>query len=146
VIDEERGRRIHLLLVEDSEVDVEVMRSSVGRSRFHLALEVSRSGEEALERLERPDPPVDLVLLDLNLPGMTGLDLLAVLKSHPERRRIPVVVMTSSTAETDLLRAYDLHANAFIRKPFGLAENDRLLEVVCSFWIGLVRLAPPPEG
>jgi CheY-like chemotaxis protein len=143
VIEDDRGRRVRLLLVEDSEVDVEVMSSSVARSRFSLELEVARTAEEALERLEQPGPTVDLVLLDLNLPGMTGLDLLTILKSDPERRRIPVIVMTSSTAEADVQRAYDLHANAFVRKPFGLAANDRLLDVVGAFWVGVVHLAPP---
>ena len=141
--------RIQILLVEDDPDDVELMSEVLRETKIPSDLHVAMDGEEALHLLHREGgfasaPVPDVVLLDLNLPKKDGRQVLAEIKSNPSLRSIPVIVMTTSGAEQDVLEAYDKHANAFVRKPVGYTA---LLDVVRSiehFWIGSALL--PARG
>jgi CheY-like chemotaxis protein len=141
------GLPIEILLVEDDPGDIVLTREALESSRVLNRVSEVHNGEEALRYLagEAPyedAPRPDLVLLDLNLPRVDGREVLAWLKSHPTLHRIPVVVLTTSEAEEDVLRSYDLHANAYVTKP---VDFDRFLDVVRridEFFISIVRLPP----
>lgn len=140
---------IDILLVEDSPGDVRLTREALKEGRLRNELHVAMDGEEALaflrqEGVHRDAPRPGLVLLDLNLPRVDGREVLREMKRDPSLRRIPVVVLTTSTADEDVLRVYDLHGNCYIAKP---VEFERFLEVVQSiedFWLTVVQL--PLEG
>jgi CheY-like chemotaxis protein len=139
------GKVIEILLVEDNvdeaELTMDTLKSGRVRNRIHWV----EDGEEAMAFLRRQGrhrqaPHPDLVLLDLRLPRMSGQEVLAEIKQHPEWKRIPVIIMTSSDDEKDILTAYDRHANCYITKPVDL---DKFLEAVRSiedFWLSIVRL------
>jgi len=139
------GKPIEILLVEDSfdeaELTMETLREGRLRNRVHWV----ENGEQAMAFLRREKPFAavprpDLVLLDLHMPRMGGMEVLAEIKEHPDWRRIPVVIMTSSAEEKDVLSAYDRHANCYITKPI---DMDKFIEVVRSiedFWMSIVRL------
>lgn len=136
-----------ILLVEDNPADVMLTRAALEEAKFANELHVARDGEEAMRFLRREGehaqaPRPDLVLLDLNLPRMDGREVLAAVKSDPELKRIPVVVLTTSAHEEDILRAYDTHANAYITKPVNLDCFVKAAKSLENFWIGLVRLPP----
>jgi CheY-like chemotaxis protein len=141
----ERTKPIEVLLVEDDPGDVVMTREALAESKVMNQLHVVSDGEDAMRFLRRHAPYEDaprpgLVLLDLNLPRVDGREVLAMVKEDPDLRRIPVVVLTTSQAEEDILRSYDLHANAFISKP---VDFDRFLEVVRQvdqFYISVVTL------
>ena len=136
---------IEILLVEDNPGDVRLTQEVLKEGRIANILNVVMDGVEALRYLRREGdyanvPDTDLILLDLNLPKMDGREVLAVIKADPVLARIPVIVLTTSGAEADILSAYSLHANCYITKPVSL---DRFVEVVRSiedFWLSLVRL------
>jgi two-component system, chemotaxis family, response regulator Rcp1 len=136
---------IEILLVEDSPADVDLTREALEDARVHNNLNVVNDGVEALAFLRREGayaaaPRPDLILLDLNLPKKDGREVLAEIKTDPVLRRIPVVILTTSQAEQDILKSYDLHANCYISKPVDL---DAFVEVVRSiegFWLAIVRL------
>ena len=136
---------IEILLVEDNPGDVRLTIEAFRDAKIRNHLTVAPDGVEALAIVQgnRPDKEAshfDLILLDLNLPRKNGSELLADLKSDPKLKRIPVIVLTSSKAESDILQTYDLHANCYITKPIGL---DRFLHVVRSiedFWLSVVTL------
>jgi chemotaxis family two-component system response regulator Rcp1 len=144
----ERMRLVQILLVEDSPADIELTREALAEVKLANDLHVARDGVEALDFLHRRDghegaPRPDLILLDLNLPRKDGRAVLEEVKNDTSLRRIPVVVLTTSGEDEDILRAYDLQVNSYIRKPVGL---DRFVEVVRSlenYWLGIVTL--PPE-
>jgi chemotaxis family two-component system response regulator Rcp1 len=144
----ERMRMIRILLVEDSPADIELTREALEDVKLANDLHVARDGVEALDFLHKRDghedaPRPDLILLDLNLPRKDGRAVLEEVKADPSLRRIPVVVLTTSGEDEDILRAYDLQVNSYIRKPVGL---DRFVDVVRSlenYWLGIVTL--PPE-
>ena len=139
---------IDLLLVEDSEPDVRLTKEALEEAKIWNRLWVVEDGVEATDFLYRrgkyPDAPrPDLILLDLNLPRKDGRQVLREIKADPSLRRIPVVILTTSRDEGDVLRAYDLHANCYIPKP---VDFNRFMEVVKSiedFWLTVVRLPPP---
>ncbi|MGB8992759.1 MAG: response regulator [Desulfobaccales bacterium] len=140
-------RPIEILMVEDNPGDVrltvEALKEGKVRNNFHTA----EDGEEALAYLRQEGryagaPRPDLVLLDLNLPKKGGREVLAEIKEDPDLRRIPVVILTVSQAEQDIVKSYNLHANCYITKPVDL---DQFLEVVKSienFWLTVVKLPP----
>ncbi|MBX5493058.1 MAG: response regulator [Chloroflexi bacterium] len=140
-----RVEPIEILLVEDSPADVDLTREALEDAKVSNNLHVVADGVEALAFLRREGPYVeaprpDLILLDLNLPKKDGREVLAEIKADPALRRIPVVVLTTSEAEQDIVRSYDLHANCYITKPVDL---DAFIEVVRSiegFWLAIVRL------
>lgn len=143
-----QGDAIDILLVEDSPGDIRLTREALKEGKVRNNLHVVQDGEEALAFLRHESafdeaPRPDLVLLDLNLPRIDGREVLREMKEDPNLKRIPVVVLTTSTADEDVLRVYDLAANCYIPKP---VELDRFLDVVRSiedFWLTVVRL---PSG
>jgi len=141
-------RPIRILLVEDNPADVRLTREMLRESKVHNDLLVANSAEEAEEILgitNEPEtteagPRPDLVLLDLNLPVKSGHDVLQEIKSHPELRRIPVVILSSSEAEEDVVKSYDEHANAYVTKPVDLDEITTIVQSIDAFWFQVVRL------
>ena len=144
-----RSKPVDVLLVEDNANDAEltIETLSTGNIRGLRGLRVHHveDGEQAMAFLSREGPYADsprpdLILLDLEMPRMNGLEVLAAVKEHPDWRRIPVVMMTSSDKEEDVLRAYGKHANCYVTKP---VDMDKFIEAVRSieeFWLSLVRL------
>ena len=136
---------IELLLVEDSEPDVNLTVEALHEAKVKNRLSVVEDGIEAMDFLHRRNgyeeaPRPDLIFLDLNLPRKDGRQVLSEIKSDPSLKRIPVVILTTSKGEEDVLRAYNLHANCYITKP---VDFNRFLEVVKSieqFWLTIVRL------
>lgn len=134
-----------ILLVEDNPADVDLTRESLEASRILSNLHVTSDGVEAmdflLQRNEYSDAPEpDLVLLDLNLPRKDGRDVLRECKQDDRLRRIPIVVLTSSEAEADIARAYDLHANSYVVKPVDLDGFLEILQGLEAFWLRVVTL------
>lgn len=141
------GRPIHILLVEDNEGDVRLTREALKEGRVHNSLGVASDGIEALAMLrregrytdcERPD----LILLDLNLPRKDGREVLAEIKDDPALKRIPVVVLTTSKAEEDIIKSYDLHANCYIAKPVDFDKFVAVIKTIDEFWLSVVKLPP----
>ena len=136
---------IEVLLVEDSPGDVRLTREAFKDAKVHINLHVASDGAEAMAFLGRKGehasaPRPDLILLDLNLPKKDGREVLEEIKVSPTLKSIPVVVLTTSASDADILRSYKLHANCYITKPVGL---DGFLEVVKSidnFWLTVVKL------
>src|ERR1700724_3280815 len=141
---------IEVLLVEDSPGDVRLTREAFKDAKVHINLHVASDGAEAMDFLNRKGehanaPRPDLILLDLNLPKKDGREVLEEIKVSPTLKSIPVVVLTTSASDADILRSYKLHANCYITKPVGL---DGFLEVVKSidnFWLTVVKLPSEPR-
>ncbi|HWW73299.1 MAG TPA: response regulator [Duganella sp.] len=138
-------RPFRALLVEDNPGDVELTRDTLEESKVHIDIDVAVDGMQALSMLKRQPPYEafelpDLIILDLNLPKVSGKEVLAEVKLHTELRSIPVVVLTSSDAETDIVKSYDLGANCYLAKPVGLAAFQAIVRSVESFWFTLVKL------
>ena len=139
------ARPIEILLVEDDPGDVLMTREALEDSKVINNLHVVDNGEEAVAFLRQENghggaPRPDLVLLDLNLPRLDGREVLAQVKNDPDLRRIPVVVLTTSEAEEDVLRSYDLHANAYVTKPVDFESFAAVVRQVDDFFISVVRL------
>ena len=139
------SRPIQVLLVEDNPADVRLTREALSEGKVVNQLSVVGDGVEALRFLRREGdyesaPRPDLILLDLNLPRKSGRDVLQEIKSDPNLRRIPVIVLTTSRAEEDLDRAYSLHANSYIRKPVDLDEFLDVVRSIEHFWFTIVCL------
>lgn len=136
---------IEILLVEDNPADVRLTREALKDAKVLNNLSVVMDGEEAMAFLRRQGrhaeaPRPDLILLDLNLPRKDGREVLAEVKEDESLRSIPVVILTTSKSEADILRSYDLHANCYIAKPVGLEEFLRVVESIEEFWLSVVRL------
>ena len=136
---------IEILLVEDNPGDVELTREALHDSKVHMRLSVVNDGVEALAFLHREGgyagaPRPDLILLDLNLPKKDGRAVLGEVKQDPALRHIPVVILTSSQAEQDILRAYDLHANCYVTKPVDLDQFITIVRSIEQFWFTVVKL------
>lgn len=134
---------VEILLVEDNPGDVELIRIALRDCPFPNRLSVAKDGVEALgflQNVEGPLPRPDLILLDLNLPRKDGREVLACVKQDPALRQIPILVLTSSNSDEDVLQAYDLHANCFISKPASFPELRDMLYTVGQFWFSTVRL------
>jgi CheY-like chemotaxis protein len=141
------SRNVEILLVEDDRADVELTRRALTRSKLANALHVAPDGVDALAFLRRQGdhasaPRPDLVLLDLGLPRKDGREVLAEMKSDPELRRIPVVVITSSSDEDAIAEAYSLHANCCITKPVRLDAFVEVVRRIEGFWLAIVTLPP----
>ena len=139
-----------VLLVEDNEGDVILTQEALRDAKLHVDLECVVDGHEALAYLRREGDRAgavtpDLILLDLNMPRMDGRELLEIIKKDPELRKIPVVVLTTSAAEIDVLKSYDLQANCYITKPIDFDQFQQIVTQVKDFWFTLVRL-PPRTG
>jgi len=143
-------RHIEILLVEDSPTDALLTREALNTAKLLNKLHVVDNGADAIAFLRREGPYAhvprpDLILLDLNLPRMDGREVLRAIKADDDLKIIPVVVLTSSDAEEDILKSYDLHANCYITKP---VEFDKFVTVVRSiheFWFAVVTLPPQPH-
>ena len=138
---------IHILLVDDDPGDVRLTLEALKRSKLYSSIDNVENGEEALAYLRRQGkyanaPLPDLVLLDLNMPRKDGRETLDEIKSDPELRRIPVVILTTSSSEADVLKSYDLGANCFITKPVDLAQFMKVIHETESFWFAVVKLPP----
>jgi CheY-like chemotaxis protein len=146
--DFERTRTAEILLVEDNPGDVRLMQEAFREVKVAHRLNVVTTGREAMEFLRHKDghknaTRPDLILLDLNLPDIHGLEVLAAIKSDPELRRTPAVVFSSSQAREEVIGAYNLNANSYIAKPVELADYIRVVKGVEEFWLTVVKL---PRG
>lgn len=139
------AKMAEILLVEDNEGDARLALEAMRDSRLANTVHRVRDGEEAMDFLLRrgafPDAPrPGLILLDLNLPRMNGIEVLAEIKKDPSLLRIPVVILTASSAEEDIVKSYDLHANCFVTKPLGLEQFAKVTRSIEDFWFGIVQL------
>jgi two-component system, chemotaxis family, response regulator Rcp1 len=142
-----RGAGIEILLVEDNPADARLAVEALKDARLSSRLNVVGNGAKAMDFLLRRGvytqaPRPDLILLDLNLPGKDGREVLNDVKTDPDLRRIPVVVLTTSQAEEDILRAYDLHCNCYITKPLDFNEFTAAIRSTECFWLSIVSLPP----
>jgi chemotaxis family two-component system response regulator Rcp1 len=146
--DKNRPKPIDILLVEDNPGDVRLTREALKEGKVINKLNVVGDGLEALAYLRHEGryaklPHPDLILLDLNLPKMDGREVLEKIKTDPKLRRIPVVILTTSKSEEDIIMSYDLHANCYITKPVDLDQFITVVMAVEDFWFTIVKL--PPE-
>jgi CheY-like chemotaxis protein len=143
------GRPVEILLVEDNLGDIRLTRETLKEGKVRNNLHVSVDGVEALKFLKQEGeyqdaPRPDLILLDLNMPRMDGRELLERIKRDDDLKRIPVVIMTTSEAEEDIVKSYNLHANCYITKPVGLDQFIQVVKMIEDFWVTIVKL--PPNG
>jgi CheY-like chemotaxis protein len=141
---------IEVLLVEDSPGDVRLTREAFKDAKVHINLHVVPDGAEAMAYLKRERehvdaPRPDLILLDLNLPKKDGRAVLAEIKESPTLRSIPVVILTMSASEADILRSYRLHANCYITKPVDLEGFLKVVRSIDDFWLTIVKLPREPH-
>ena len=142
------SRPIEILLVEDNPADVFLTKEAFKDAKAHTNLHVVVDGVEAMAFLRKEGrfadvPRPDLVLLDLNMPRKNGREVLAEIKGDQELRRVPVVILTTSKAETDILESYDLNANCYITKPVDFGQFAEVVRSIEHFWFTVVTL--PPE-
>lgn len=145
------GRPIEILLVEDNPGDVRLTVEAFKEGKVRNRLHVVEDGLAALAFLLRTGrhadaPRPDIILLDLNLPGKDGREVLAEIKADPALRRIPVVVLTTSQAEQDILTCYNVNANCYIHKPVSLDAFLRVVRSIEDFWLTVVKLPTDGEG
>jgi two-component system, chemotaxis family, response regulator Rcp1 len=138
---------IDILLVEDNPGDVRLTKEALRDGKIINSMSVVANGVEALDFLRRRGRYADaarpdVILLDLNLPRKDGREVLADIKNDPELKRIPVVVITSSSAETDILKSYNLGANCYVTKPVDLEQFVTVVKSIEQFWLGIVKLPP----
>jgi CheY-like chemotaxis protein len=144
----EVGAPIEVLLVEDNPGDVRLTREALRDNKVHIHLSLVEDGVEAVTFLRREGkyanaPRPDLILLDLNLPRKDGREVLKEIKGDGDLKQIPVVILTTSTAEQDILRTYDLHANCYITKPVDFEQFLMVVKAIEDFWLTVVKL---PKG
>jgi two-component system, chemotaxis family, response regulator Rcp1 len=138
-------RPIEILLVDDNPADVYLTREILQETKLHNDITEAYDGEQALQMLHR-EPPYektprpDLILLDLNLPRRDGRDVLEQIKNDPDLKRIPVVILTTSRDERDILRTYNLHANCYVTKPIDLEQFITVVKSIEQFWLSIVLL------
>jgi CheY-like chemotaxis protein len=142
---QKQGRAVEVLLVEDNPGDVRLTQEALKDGRVMVNLTVAMDGVEALEILKRRGPHAtkrrpDLILLDLNLPRKNGREVLEEIKADEDLKRIPVIVMTTSKAEQDIHRVYNLNANCYVTKPVDLDEFLNVVRSIEDFWLTIVTL------
>jgi two-component system, chemotaxis family, response regulator Rcp1 len=138
-------QKIHILLVDDNEGDILLTREALEEAHIINKISIANDGMEAVSFLRKRPPFAhvdmpDLILLDINLPKMDGTEVLSIIKSDPDLKRIPVIMLTTSSSEKDILASYDNYANCYITKPVDL---DRFMDVVRTiedFWVSIVKL------
>ncbi len=136
-------RQVRVLLVEDNPGDVRLIREAFRSLQIAPLLHVATDGVDAIEYLRSANgskPRPDLIILDLSLPRKSGLEVLAEIKATPEIRQIPVLILSSSAADSDVHKSYDLHANSYIVKPVDLSQVLNVIKAVSDFWMSTVRL------
>lgn len=136
---------VEILLVEDNPGDVRLTKEALKEGKVSNNLHVTMDGMEALAFLRKEGefsdvPTPDLILLDLNLPKKDGREVLADIKEDPALKRIPVVILTTSTAEEDIFKTYNLHANCYITKPVDLEQFIKVVKAIDDFWLSMVKL------
>jgi two-component system, chemotaxis family, response regulator Rcp1 len=141
----ENAKPVEILLVEDSPGDVRLTREAFKDAKVHLNLHVAPDGAEAMAFLRRDGkyahvPRPDLILLDLNLPKKDGRAILTEIKEDPKLKSIPIVILTTSRSEEDILRSYQLHANCYITKPVDLDGFLKVVKSIDNFWLSVVNL------
>lgn len=140
---------VEILLVDDSPSDVRLTKEAIKDSKMFNNITVVRDGVEAMAYLHKEGAYADairpdLILLDLNMPRKDGRETLAEIKADPELKRIPVVVLTVSKAEEDVLKAYNLYANCYVTKPMDIEQFSKIVKTIDDFWFSIVTL--PPNG
>jgi chemotaxis family two-component system response regulator Rcp1 len=145
------GRPIEILLVEDSPSDTELTVEALKDFKVRNHVSIVEDGVQAMQFLRRQDPYAgvprpDLIMLDLNLPRKDGREVLADIKGDDHLKTIPIVVLTTSHAEQDILRAYQLNANCYINKPVDFNQFLEVVRCIESFWLYVVTLPPGPRG
>jgi len=146
-----RKSTIDIMLVEDNPADARLTEEATRDCGLPTKLHHVWDGEQAMEFLTRGDgyadaPRPDIILLDLNMPKMDGRAVLQQLKANPQLLTIPVVVLTTSDAEEDVLRSYELHANCYVQKPVDLEKFMSIVGLIENFWLSAVRLPPAPRA
>jgi chemotaxis family two-component system response regulator Rcp1 len=146
--EKDRAQPVEILLVEDNPGDVRLTREALREGKVYNNLHWAKDGVEALEFLRRAGrhanaPRPDIILLDLNLPKKDGREVLAEIKGDDQLKQIPVVILTTSKAEEDVLRSYALHANCYITKPVDLDKFILVVKSIDRFWLTVVTLPPP---
>jgi two-component system response regulator len=141
-------KHIEILLVEDSPADILLTREAFEQNKIVNAIHITEDGVQAMDFLYQRGtfasaPRPDLILLDLNLPRKNGREVLAEIKADPDLKKIPIVVLTTSSAEEDILKAYDLNANCYVVKPVGFDNFMKAMQSIRHFWFSVVTL--PPE-
>ena len=144
------GRPADFLLVEDNPGDVRLTQEALKSHKVQNNLHVATDGEEAMAFLRRQGkyanaPRPDIILLDLNLPKKDGREVLAEIKSDPDLKAIPVVIITSSEAEQDIIKSYNLNANCYVTKPVDLDQFIKVVQSVKDFWLTIVKLPGAPR-
>jgi two-component system, chemotaxis family, response regulator Rcp1 len=144
------SKDIEILMIEDNPGDVMLTREAFLEGKITNNLYWAKDGVEAIAFLTRQEPYTeaqrpDIILLDLNLPRKSGHEVLAFIKSEEHLKRIPVIILTSSKAEEDILLSYDLHANCYITKPVDLDKFLSIVQTIENFWLKIVTLADPDE-
>jgi CheY-like chemotaxis protein len=142
---------VEILLVEDNPGDILLTKELLAETKVPNNIHVAQTGTTALQFLRKegcyPDAPSpDLVLMDLNMPAMSGLEMLEELRSDPRLKYLPVIVLTSSDSEEDVMRCYELHANSYVIKPGGIDQYSRVIRSIDDFWLSTVRFPSPSES
>lgn len=145
MVNKERLRPVEILLVEDNPGDIVLTKEAFEEIKIANNLNVVEDGIEAMNFLKnegkyKEGRKPDLIILDLNLPKKDGREVLAEIKESKKLKKIPVVVLTSSEAEEDILKSYDLHANCFISKPIDLEQFSKIVKTISEFWFTIVKL------
>lgn len=138
-------RPVEILLVEDNEADIRLTVEGIKEAKIHNNLHITRDGDEAMDFLlnrgnHKDAVTPDLILLDLNLPKKDGREVLKEIKNDAELAHIPVVILTTSEAEKDIVKSYRLHANCYVTKPMGLDQFVEVIRVIENFWFSIVKL------
>ncbi|WP_424951063.1 response regulator [Deinococcus sp.] len=149
--DQHNLKSIRILMAEDNDMDVFLVRAAFEQGRLAVHLDVTENGVDALAFLRREGQYAqaqrpDLVMLDINMPRMDGLSTLRAIREDPELRTIPVVMLTTSDAETDVLKSYESFANAYIVKPISMDNFFSVVKTFEDFWFSVVRLPRPERG
>ena len=135
---------IKIMLVDDNEADIELTKSTLEEGKIRMDIVTACDGQDALDQLEaalsRSQALPDLILLDLNMPRLDGRGFLSAMRQREELKAIPVVVLTSSDAEQDIVKSYKLGANCYVNKPVGLDEFQKIVRTVEHFWLTVVKL------
>ncbi|HTU63134.1 MAG TPA: response regulator [Polyangiales bacterium] len=135
---------IKIMLVDDNEADIELTKSTLEEGKVRMDIVIAGDGQHALDQLEdtlsRGGELPDLILLDLNMPRLDGRGFLSKMRQREELKAIPVVVLTSSDAEQDIVKSYKLGANCYVNKPVGLDEFQKIVRTVEHFWLTVVKL------
>ena len=138
-------RPIEILLIEDSPSDADLAREALGQGKILNNLHFVEDGVEAMKFLRRKEPYLrvprpDLILLDLNLPKKTGVEVLTEIKTDQSLKLIPVVILSTSAAQEDIIQSYSLHANCYITKPVDFVQFTKVIRLIEEFWLAVVQL------